>query len=198
MLYSFDVFDTLISRTTANPRGIFALMKDTLCKERVKNGLEDYVIDNFFELRIHSEELARKASSFQNREEVSLYDIYKAMSVCGCLNDEKIKYLYELEEKTELSNVIGISENIKRLKKLLEGGDRVILISDMYLSRNTIRRMLLQVDEVFREIPLYVSSEYGVRKTTGNLYRKVRELEQVGYEEWIHIGDNIQIGRAHV
>lgn len=191
MLYSFDVFDTLISRTTANPRGIFALMKDTLCKERVKNGLEDYVIDNFFELRIHSEELARKASSFQNREEVSLYDIYKAMSVCGCLNDEKIKYLYELEEKTELSNVIGISENIKRLKKLLEGGDRVILISDMYLSRNTIRRMLLQVDEVFREIPLYVSSEYGVRKTTGNLYRKVQELEQVGYEEWIHIGDNI-------
>ena len=61
-MYSFDVFDTLITRTTATPQGIFALMKDKLAEERDTNGLEDYVIENFFELRIHSEELIRENS----------------------------------------------------------------------------------------------------------------------------------------
>lgn len=190
-MYSFDVFDTLITRTTANPWGIFALMKDRLCGEKKKNGLEDYVIDNFFELRIHSEELIRKAGSFQKKEEVTLHDIYTAMTVCGCLDEEQIRYLCELEEEIEIANAVGIDPNIQRLKGVLEQGERVILVSDMYLPTDTIRRMLLQTDEVFRELPIYVSSEQGVRKTTGNLYRKVQELEGVSYEDWTHIGDNL-------
>lgn len=47
-MYSFDVFDTLITRTTALPNGIFALMQSRLMQERELNGLDDYVIDNFF------------------------------------------------------------------------------------------------------------------------------------------------------
>ncbi len=190
-MYSFDVFDTLITRNTANPWGIFALMKNRLCRERTENDIADYVIDNFFELRIHSEELVRKSGMFQNREEVTLHDIYKSMALCGCLDDRQIEYLCELEKETEIANVVGIDENIQRLKKLIEIGERVILISDMYLSADTISLMLQKADEIFKEIPLYVSSEYGARKTTGNLYRKVRDLERIEYEEWTHIGDNI-------
>lgn len=190
-MYSFDVFDTLITRTTANPWGIFSLIRDKLRKEQEKSGLDDYVIDNFYELRIHSEELVRKAISFQNREEVTLYDIYQAMAVCGSLDQAQIMYLCSAEEETEIANVIGIARNIDRLKTLLKLGEKVVLVSDMYLSKETIRRMLMKADEVFCDIPLYVSSEYGRRKTTGNLYRQVQKLEQVGYNEWTHIGDNL-------
>lgn len=190
-MYSFDIFDTLITRTTANPWGIFALIKDRLRNEQEKNGLDDFVLDNFYELRIHSEELIRNAILFENREEVNLYEIYQAMGTCGCLNQEQIKYLCSVEEETEIANIVGIERNIDRLKALLQQGERVVLISDMYLSEKTIRRMLVQVDQVFLNIPLYVSSELGKRKTTGNLYRKVQELEQVSYSEWVHIGDNV-------
>lgn len=190
-MYSFDVFDTLITRATANPWGIFSLIRDKLRKEQEKNGLEKYVIDNFYELRIHSEELVRKSISFQNREEVTLYDIYQAMAVCGSLDQDQIMYLCSAEEETEIANVIGIARNIDRLKTLLQQGEKVVLVSDMYLSKETIRRMLMKADEVFCDIPLYVSSEYGRRKTTGNLYRQVQKLEQVGYNEWTHIGDNL-------
>lgn len=88
-MYSFDVFDTLITRTTATPEGIFALMKDRLREEKDSNGLDEYVIDNFFELRIHSEELSRKAGAGQGIEERSLRDIYEAMSLCGCLSKDR-------------------------------------------------------------------------------------------------------------
>lgn len=189
-MYSFDVFDTLISRTTATPQGIFALIKGRLSEEKDSNGLNDYVIDNFFELRIHSEELARKAGKFQRVEEVTLQDIYEAMALCGCIDQGQIDYFCRLEENVEIANVTGIRENIQRVKLLLEQGEKVVLISDMYLSAETIRKMLLQADEVLGRLPLYVSSEYGKRKTTGNLYRLVQKMEQVSYEDWIHVGDN--------
>lgn len=189
-MYSFDVFDTLISRTTATPQGIFALIKGRLSEEKDSNGLSDYVIDNFFELRIHSEELARKAGKFQKVEEVTLRDIYEAMAMCGCISGTQIEYLCQLEEVIEIANVTRIQENIQRVKLLLEQGEKVVLISDMYLSAETIRKMLLQADEVLGRLPLYVSSECGKRKTTGNLYRLVQKMEQVSYEDWIHVGDN--------
>lgn len=190
-MYSFDVFDTLITRTTATPRGIFALIKDRLEREREENGLPEYIIDNFYELRVHSEELARKSGLCQQKEEVTLPDIYEAMAVCGCLDGGQQEYLRRLEESVEIANVIGICPNIQRVKKLLEQGEKVVLVSDMYLSKEAIRKMLLRADDIFRDIPLYVSSEYGVRKTTGRLYQAVRDIENVRYEEWTHIGDNM-------
>lgn len=190
-MYSFDVFDTLITRTTAEPQGIFLLMKEQLNKEKEQHGLDDYIIDNFFELRIHSEELARKSNSFQKKEEVTLYEIYKTMALCGCMDEHQIGYLCHLEQETEIANAVGLRKNIKWVKTLLSQGERVILISDMYLSEKIIRRMLMWADNVFSDIQLYVSSEYCKRKTTGNLYRKVQEIENISYEDWTHIGDNI-------
>lgn len=191
MLYSFDIFDTLITRTTASPQGIFALMQEKLRREQAENGLADYVIDNFFELRIHGERLARKAASFQRIEEVTLRDIYEAISVCGCLDQAQADYLRCMEEALEIANVVGIPENIRRLKELLQQGQRVILVSDMYLPGTVIREMLRQADPELAELTLYVSSEQGRRKTTGNLYRMVREAEGICFGDWTHMGDNL-------
>lgn len=190
MLYSFDVFDTVITRKTATPCGIFALMKDKLRKRAGKSGLAGHVIENFYEMRIHSEELMRKSFSFQGVEEVTLRDIYAAMAVSGCLDEGQISDLCALEEETELENAVGIPENIQRIEALLKRGNRVVLVSDMYLSQEAIRAMLRKAAPALGELPLYVSSEYGKRKTTGNLYRQVRELENVPFEEWTHVGDN--------
>lgn len=190
-MYSFDVFDTLITRTTAIPQGIFTLIKDKLEGENNIDTLDEYVIQNFYELRSHSEELARASHFMQNDEEVDLHDIYLAMATSGVLDTSQIEYLCLVEENIEIANVIAIEENISRLKKLIDQGERVVLISDMYLSEKTIRKMLLRTDDIFKDIPLYVSSEYRKRKTTGNLYRIVKEIEQVDYGNWIHIGDNL-------
>lgn len=190
-MYSFDVFDTLITRRTGSPQGIFALMKDRLREEKDTNGLDDYVIDNFYELRIHSEELARKSATSQQAEEVTLHDIYAALSLCGCLDEKQTEYLIKLEQDLEIANTIRLPENIQRLKELLEQGEKVVLISDMYLPEETIRRMLSKADDILGQLPLYVSSEHGLRKTTGNLYCFVQKAEDINFGDWIHIGDNL-------
>ena len=189
-MYSFDIFDTLITRSTATPRGIFSLMRRRLIREREIHKLEDYVVDNFYELRIHSEELARVSKSMRRIEEVTLENIYEAMALCGCISKEQKDYLYQLEQEIEIENVIGIPQNISKVKDLLNRNEKVILISDMYLPTETIQKMLVRVDEIFEKLPIYVSSEYLKRKTTGNIYRKVQEVEQIDYENWVHFGDN--------
>ena len=189
-MYSFDVFDTLIARKTATPKGIFSLIQHKLMTCLEYQAISRYIAANFFELRFHAEELARKNNEFNGIEEISLDEIYIVMALTGCLSPEERRVLCELERITELENVVGIDENIEKVKSLISQGEEVILLSDMYLDKVIIREMLVKADPIFREIPLYISSELKKRKTSGNLYRMVKDKLVIDYDNWIHFGDN--------
>lgn len=189
MLYSFDVFDTIITRATANPHGVFSIMEHRLCTSNRYLGIHPHIRENFCELRINAEIMARKC--FNGREEITLTQIYDALSTTGELTDSQIGDIIELEIETELENVVPIPRMINQIRSLRESGKHVVLISDMYLDPITIRRLIMKVEPSLCEIPLYVSSEYGKTKNTGNLYKVVRDKENVSYENWIHTGDNI-------
>lgn len=192
VLYSFDVFDTLITRRVAEPKGIFAVMQETLCSDERYRDIDTHIRDNFYQLRINSEALARANFQRKGVEDVSLEQIYRAMGTTGDLDEAGQALLMRLEKDTELENVVGIEENIAQVKKLLTAGERVILISDMYFDAASIRAMLMRVDGAFVNVPIYVSSEQKKGKYTGRLYYKVRDLEGAAFEAWTHCGDNEQ------
>lgn len=191
MLYSFDVFDTLITRTVATPKGIFSLMQEQLLQDTTYKNIPLYIRENFFELRIHAEELARGDYQRGLHEDVTLEQIYEALATNGALSDQEIVCLAALERDTECKNVVGVDENIAKVKNLLAQGNQVVLISDMYLDCATIRKMLVIADPIFVEIPLYVSSEQQKGKYSGHLYYAVRAAEQATFDQWMHMGDNI-------
>lgn len=190
-MYSFDIFNTLITRTTLTPQGIFALMQQKLSSDTQYGHLPSHIRNNFYTLRIQAEKLARLSNQCKGLEEVTLRDIYEAMAMSGNLDAEEQELLCRLECETECENVLPISRHIELLKQLCQDGQRVVLISDMYLPGKVIARMLNKADETLGQLPLYVSADLGVRKTTGNLYRKVGELEQVEYIDWTHYGDDL-------
>lgn len=191
-LYSFDVFDTLITRSTVTPDGIFAVMQNFLNKDAsVFDGIDDFVRNNFYHLRIGAEQVARNTFCVDGIEDVTLGQIYEVLVIEGQISKDQSKFLQNLEKRTEIDFSIGISENILKIKELIEAGKRVVLISDMYLDRDTIREMLVKADEIFQNIPIYVSSDKEKKnKWTGSLFRLVQEQEQVAYSEWQHMGDN--------
>lgn len=190
MLYSFDVFDTVITRKTATPQGVIKRMQKELLHNGAYTAIPEYVRKNFYALRIRIERLTRINYCYNGVEDISLSQIYEGFVQTGYVNEEQSWKLEELEIQTELDCVLGISENIKAIKKLKQAGQRVILISDMYLSERTIRRMLATVDPVLAGLPIYVSSEYKKSKWTGSLYPLVRHNEGAEYSQWIHMGDN--------
>lgn len=184
MLYSFDVFDTLITRKTLTPKGVFLYMQEELKK------IEEYktIADDFALLRVDAEQ---KARIFNSGDEIGIKDIYKCFVKRCHLPESKIDELIALEIKAEQANIVAIEENIDYLKEIISKNNPVVLISDMYLSAETIRGLLCSIDNVFKGINIYVSCDCDSRKIDGSLYKYVRQKENVEYNDWIHIGDNI-------
>lgn len=188
MIYSYDIFDTVITRKTANPHGIFALVQEKLTG--TEEEFPEEVKENFFELRIQGERLARYSYCKRKREEITLELIYQAMNSTGMLTQAMLRKLMELEIETELENIIPVPAVVEEVQEHLDKKDKVIFISDMYLDKRTVQKLLKAANAGLEKIPLYLSSDVGKTKSSGNLFRYIQEELRICYTDWIHVGDN--------
>lgn len=193
-LYSFDIFDTILQRKTLKPEGIFYYVKDKLL--RMKSNIPSYVVKNYPRVRIQAENYVRdyyKKSQYvsnDKRLEIKFKDIIKRIQNIYDLNDDDTKLIYDLEIEAELLNIEVRYEGYKELEKLIDNDEKVILISDMYLPKDIIKKMLRSVSHKMEKLPLYLSSEVGNQKSTSLLYLDVFEDLKYDYKNWVHYGDN--------
>ena len=75
-MVSFDIFDTLITRTVWEPSGTFLLVQEKLADLHCETPCLDYIRNNYALLRKNAEIYARKAAAYVGREEVTLDEIY--------------------------------------------------------------------------------------------------------------------------
>lgn len=188
-LFSFDIFDTLITRSVAEPKGIFMIMQQKL-KEKDFDKIPFILKSNFIDIRISTEKFMYQRICSNEKKDIDIYEIYKLIGLNYELTEEQIKVLIKLELETEEENILPIKNNIEIVKNLVKNHQRVILISDMYLKEPMIRKLLCSVDNVFANLPLYVSCEFNAKKNTGDLYKKVQVIENINCENWVHYGDN--------
>ena len=153
MMYSFDIFDTLLTRSVATPSGIFLIMQEYLLTDDEKF-YSAYLKKNFADLRVKAEKNARKLNTY---DEISLYDIYEALRGMTDISVKNAEELMDLEVETEIKCALGISDNILKVNRLLQQTEKVVLISDMYLSEKDIRKILKRVSPIFSDIPIYLS-----------------------------------------
>ena len=194
-LYSFDVFDTLFTRKVLDPAGIFYCVKEKM----IEDGGFSYAFANRYPLvRASAESNVREyyAKSVrlrgEERVEITFDEIFDRIQyVYGC-TDEQIAKLKAWELEAELENVVPLPKQIDRVKELLANNETVVLISDMYLPKDFIEKLLYKADPVLTQLPLFLSNEYGVLKTSQKLYFEVYKSFQPYYDfkKWIHYGDN--------
>lgn len=172
---SFDVFDTLIKRNVGTPKDVFSLVE----REAVKRfGVS---MEGFRDKRVYAERTARELS---DREEISFGEIYDRLPY-----EEEIKSsLSRMELEMEYA-LATVNQEIKEVYKYaVDRGKEVIIVSDMYLDRAFIERLLLKCGyNQYKKI--YVSSETGVQKYTGNMYRMILRENSYRSGEMVHIGD---------
>ena len=183
-MYSFDVFDTLITRKTGTPKGIFAVVQDRLHRQFPKSS----VGREFYRLRINAEIMARSNSS---AEDVTYDEIYACLA--DQVDDAKLVVASKkLELDVELEFIIGVEKNIELVRSLLKRNQRVVLISDMYLPALEIKKLIAKcAPDIAESCRLYVSSELRMTKATGALFNWVAEQEGINLSELNHFGDNI-------
>lgn len=193
-LHSFDVFDTILQRKTTEPIGIFYHIKEKIKSNNLL--LPEYLIENFPRIRKWAENNARqyKKKTFDLRDddnlEISLDDIYKRIQEVYSVNEKDIQKIKEFELEAEFENSTGIGERVKEIEALIDKGEDVILISDMYLPEEFIKKLLNKTSTKIAKLPIYLSSKWGVQKTTKGLFLKAYEDINYNYRKWIHYGDN--------
>lgn len=189
MVYTFDIFDTLITRTTAESTGIFVIMQNLLLESDCYKEIPLNLRKHFMDFRVNAEMEARIWARQDGREDVTLDKIYRALAYMNHMSEEWVDRLMKLELATELENCVPIYDNIKRLKELRQEHD-IYLLSDMYLPTEHIRKMLMKADPVFKDIPILVSGDLDRMKGNGRLFSYFLEKYKIDRDEWGHIGDN--------
>lgn len=183
---SFDIFDTLLLRPFYTPQDLFKQMDpqfESLC------GQPPFA--SFSGIRIAAEDSARKSlfGRAPQVEEVALEEIYAEIGRLYDLPDQLLNRMMALEQELEVRYCTARKSmrSIYELARYL--GKRVICISDIYLNRETILRMLAHAGYDGFDA-LYLSSEAGVTKRSGRLYHAaLLELDAEPFSV-LHIGDN--------
>lgn len=166
---SFDIFDTLLVRPYTKPEDLFVELE------------KKYAVPGFAEKRIDAEQCARK--KYFPQEDVTFEQIYEMLEP---------DYHGMAQKEVELEReVLRVNDCVKRLyDKAFRMGKRIVIVSDMYLSGNILESILKDKGYDWFE-KLYVSSETGCTKASGNMYQYV--LRDIGCEseKVMHIGDNL-------
>ena len=181
-IVSFDIFDTLILRPFYEPKDLFKFL-DNYFKKLCPN-----INIQFHQIREESEKICRNlVYDKHSYEEITLDEIYDYIGYTYSISSEKIEKLkkYEIELEYKYCYARKSGQNLYNLAHYL--GKRIIITSDIYLSRDVITNILKKngyndVDKI------YLSNEERLSKATGNLYKIVAESEEE--KNIIHIGDN--------
>ncbi|SKB94969.1 hypothetical protein SAMN06296386_11036 [Lachnospiraceae bacterium] len=185
-MYSFDVYDTLITRRTYTPEGIFMLMSYIMFSHPEEYDIPLVYAVDFAEIRKNAERIAR----LNSQKEIGIDDIYINIKKTHNLDDRLIHRIEELELQCELENSVYIAENIRIVREMAEKGEHIVLISDMYMPKDFYQKLFEKVCPDLNKFPLYISCEEGVSKSSGLLYELISKREKVVYSDWIHFGDN--------
>lgn len=184
--YSFDVYDTCLTRIFARPTDLFLewerrVVNYSGIKEKIGSKL------SIATCRIKAEKKARKKKI---REDICFADIYRYMEPLGLSHDDLI-FLMKLEVALEEECLAPIPEIINRIKEIRKNNATSILfISNMYLPGDFIQKQLLRHGIAKPDDPVYVSGDIGLSKHTGSLFKYVLKKHNLQPEQLVHTGDN--------
>lgn len=173
---SFDVFDTLIFRNVLKPTDLFHYVGIAAQKEGIH-------INEFMKVRVNAE--SRTIASNKKTNEVLLEDIYKNIPFESEQDRMRTK---EIELQMELDFCEPNPQMYDTWKYCKDHGKCIIITSDMYLPQSSIEAMLAKCGYSYDYI--FVSSEIGIRKSSGKLFKYVAKKLGVKTKQIIHIGDN--------
>lgn len=181
-IVSFDIFDTLLLRRTSSHREVF---EQCGTSPEIKAFFD--TSGAFVQYRQAAEKSARQRHS--TKEEIIFEEIYDELPLT---NDQK-RGFQELELLSEEKALLPNPQTDRWIKMAHDAGKKVILISDMYLTTQQIIRIglsKLRYNHLISHI--FVSSECGYKKATGNLFNHVRDTLGFDFSQQFHIGDNIR------
>ncbi len=189
-LVSVDMFDTLLLRDYSTQRGRFQDVARHLAGELGRRG---YSVDaaTLLKLRCLVHDLAYRAVMMErpagDATLAHMIDIQLAM--LG-LDQSLAGVFVEAELAVEAARLVPNNKLLGLLRSFRAAGKRLVVVSDMYFSRenlDALLRTLLHDHPIDR---IYVSADIGLTKHSGRLLSRIAELEHVAPNRILHCGDH--------
>lgn len=185
-VFSFDIYDTCITRIFAYPTDLFLELAHRVLQK--KGNVTDSSVHTLANFRIQVEKRARLAH--KPREDIKIDKIYEQFTELAQWGI-KPQDMLEQELLLERQSTYPILEIKRRIEELRRQNRRIIFISDMYLPVDFIRGFLQDFGIAMPKDAIYVSSEIGLLKESGRLFKYVLEEEGILPEQLEHVGDNL-------
>lgn len=185
-VYSFDIFDTVLTRLVLHPKDIFLLMQQRI--PLAVPEIDPRIARSFWGWRVWSEFVARRRSRC---EDVGLAVIYATLARLCALDEQARDALQTLELQVESEVLVPIGGAVELLQECrFLSNQGIVFVSDMYLPPLFIQGVLKRHDLFRSSDRLYVSGELGVTKGSGRLFRLLLDQLAVQPSDLIHYGDN--------
>ncbi|PKO09667.1 MAG: hypothetical protein CVU40_10260 [Chloroflexi bacterium HGW-Chloroflexi-2] len=175
-IIGFDIFDTLFTRPLLEPEAI---------KNIVANRVDDQTGKIYKKYRGIAEHQARQMKGL----DVDINEIYNKFREISDLSVEKIEELKNLEIQIEESLLQPRPEAIQIYNEAIGTKKPVVILSDMFLHRSIIEKLLIKHNIKFWDL-LLVSSEIGLRKDNQKLYEYAFDHYQISPDQFLMVGDN--------
>lgn len=173
---SFDIFDTLIARKTADPSDLFEIMSK--CYTAISKKKSDF------------KKIRQQAVSTCCDGMPSIDDIYSIIKKNELLSNTQVNLLFNNEIDNEKKITYPRDDLIKLFDYAVETGKTVLLVSDMYLTSEILGELLFRyTNHSIPQEKIFVSCEQKAEKNTGILWSNVI-LKQYNARQILHIGDN--------
>lgn len=175
-LIAFDIFDTLFCRPLLDPESV---------KTIVARRAGDKLGALYQRYRHIAEEQARR----ENGRDINLDEIFNYFGKITGLSESELMGLQRLEEEVEEALLEPRREALALYQEALTTGKPVILMTDMFLSREKIQG-ILQKNGISGWNELFVSGDVGFRKDNGKLYEYVLSRYGLRPSELLMVGDD--------
>lgn len=185
-VHSFDIFDTVLVRRVAIASDVIRLAGERLAQRQVEPERQAQFLETFLSARELAGVMAQKASGAEDCTIDAIWaELARLMPGHVTAADSAI----EIECDAQL--VTPNPAIATRIAQLRAQGCRVIFISDIYYRRETLFAWLRSFGLCDDIAEIFASSEIGLLKSTGNLFRHVLAAEGIEARQLHHIGDNV-------
>lgn len=144
---------------------------------------------DFSKIRIYCEQLTRERIENEKCQEITLDQIYDTIATEYSIEKNVLDKLKSKEMEYEVRFCTRRNTGYELYTLALAVGKKVIFTSDMYLSRETINKILEKNGYIDNE-KLYLSSEIKLSKSRGDLFKYVLNDLKIESMQMLHIGDN--------
>ncbi|HWY32032.1 MAG TPA: hypothetical protein VNX46_14825 [Candidatus Acidoferrum sp.] len=189
---SFDILDTLLHRLLAAPVDLFDAVRSKLMTHSTAL-VEQNVIVNFPHYRRLAEQQARerRMKTSGGEGEVTYAEIYDEFQQLTNASKGCVDLLSGAELELEALFFYRSEAGFSLYEQAVNEGRRVLFISDMYLPKNFLVKVLQNFGyKAASQETVFVSGELRISKHSGALFKQVQQMLNLSADRWLHIGDN--------